>query len=249
MITLSSDFGWPYPAAMRGTIMQLTDARLINICHSFPRGDVRTAGFWLREILPHFPPAVHLAVVDPGVGGDRDVLVITADEHVLVGPDNGLLVPAARRLGEQVESYVLAEYDAASHTFHGRDVFAPLAARIHEQNDVGAIPDLASTSAPVDLQFPDPVYAGSDVRGEVLVIDGFGNVITNIPGEAITDHFADCVVVNGMSIPAVSHYAAVDRGAPLVTVGSTGLVELAVNDGRGDVVFELDVGDDVVITT
>ncbi len=78
MITLTSDFGTPYPAAMKGVFLQHTDARLVDIGHDFPRQDVRTTAFWLREVLPYFPPAVHLVVVDPGVGTDRAALVVRA---------------------------------------------------------------------------------------------------------------------------------------------------------------------------
>ena len=101
MITLTSDFGSPYPAAMKGVLCTDTDARLVDIAHDFPRQDVRTTAFWLREVLPYFPPATHLVVVDPGVGTDRAALVIRAGEHVLVGPDNGVLAPVARRLADR----------------------------------------------------------------------------------------------------------------------------------------------------
>ena len=95
MITLSSDFGAPYPAAMKGVIARACDARLVDVSHEFPRQDVSTAAFWLTQTLPYFPPAVHCVVVDPGVGTDRDALVVRAGEHALVGPDNGVLLPAA----------------------------------------------------------------------------------------------------------------------------------------------------------
>jgi len=96
MITLASDFGSPYPAAMKGVIRRHTDAELIDVAHDLPRGDPRAAAFWLRFVLPEFPPAVHCAVIDPGVGTDRDALVVRAGSHVLVAPDNGLAMPPAR---------------------------------------------------------------------------------------------------------------------------------------------------------
>ena len=98
MITLSSDFGSPYPAAMKGVILEMTDTRLVDVAHDLPRQDTRAGAFWLRQVLPYFPPAVHLAVVDPGVGSERDALVVRAGEHALVGPDNGVLVPVAAEL-------------------------------------------------------------------------------------------------------------------------------------------------------
>ena len=102
MITLTSDFGSPYPAAMKGVMLRQTDAQLVDIAHDLPRQDPRAAAFWLRETVPYFPPAVHLAVVDPGVGTDRRAITIRVGDHALVGPDNGLLRPVVRRLRESV---------------------------------------------------------------------------------------------------------------------------------------------------
>jgi len=111
MITLSSDFGSPYPAAMKGVILSQSAARLVDVAHDFPRQDVRAAAFWLREVLPHFPPAVHLVVVDPGVGTDRAAIVVRAGDHALVGPDNGVLLPVARALADDLEIYRIAVDD------------------------------------------------------------------------------------------------------------------------------------------
>jgi S-adenosylmethionine hydrolase len=252
VITLSSDFGRPYPAAMKGVVLGESDARLVDVSHGFPRQDVRTAAFWLREVLPYFPPAVHLAVVDPGVGTDRDALVLAAGEHRLVAPDNGLVLPAARRLGGELAAFT-ADYDAESHTFHGRDVFAPLAARVHEHDGPLADLEALSPTEPVDLRFPEPALGddGGDEggllgRGEVLVVDGFGNAVTNLPGRLLEGR--DGIVVNGGRVPVVRAYAAVEPGTAVATVGSHGNVELAVNRGRGDEAFGLGVGDDVTLS-
>jgi hypothetical protein len=249
MITLSSDFGQPYPAAMKGVILSHTDARLVDVTHEFPRQDVRTSAFWLREVLPHFPPAVHLVVVDPGVGTERDALVVRAGEHSLVGPDNGVLLPVARRLAApgRPEAFA-ADYDAESHTFHGRDVFAPLAARVHEADTLGDLDDLAPAD-PVDLSFPEPDIAASGATGEVLVVDGFGNVVTNVGGEVLEERYGSTVAVDGpdgeTEATVARAYAHVEAGTPLVTVGSHGNVELAVNRGRGDRAFGVEPGDRV----
>ncbi len=269
MITLSSDFGSPYPAAMKGVICQRTDARLVDISHEFPRQDVRATAFWLTQVLPYMPPATHLVVVDPGVGTDRDVLVARAGEHALVGPDNGVLRPAARSLApeREIEWFRLAVPEdgqptdpgtdwppvPASSTFHGRDVFAPVAARVHELG-VDAIAD-EPTFEPVDsdqslleLEFPEPTLESTSATGEVLVADEFGNAITNIPGSVIAPLLGNAIVVNGESFPVREMYAAVDSGEPLVTVGSHEQVELAVNQGRGTETFDLAVGDTVSLS-
>ncbi|MFB6195845.1 MAG: S-adenosyl-l-methionine hydroxide adenosyltransferase family protein [Haloplanus sp.] len=252
MITLASDFGSPYPAAMKGVILRESDARLVDVSHDLPRGAIRESAFWLRETLPTFPPATHLAVVDPGVGTDRGVLVARAGDHTFVGPDNGLLVPAARRIADGVDWFHADPGDPESSTFHGRDVFAPLAATVHDAVADGG-PDvlddhdrLTPTDAPVDLSIPEATVGRDGAAGEVLAVDDFGNVVTNVPGSFLDGH--DAVAVNGERVPVGETFAAVAPGDPLVTVGSHGYVECDVNDGRGDDRFGLAVGDAVRLT-
>ncbi|AKH97111.1 SAM hydrolase/SAM-dependent halogenase family protein [Halanaeroarchaeum sulfurireducens] len=249
MLTLASDFGSPYPAAMKGAILSRTDAQLVDVTHDLPRQDVRAAAFWLREVFPTFPPAVHLAVVDPGVGTDRAVLALKAGDHVLVGPDNGLLLPAARRLSDDISAYHVAFDEPASTTFHGRDVFAPLAAEIHERGaEILAADDrFTHTHEYETVTFPEPDSLDGAVRGDVLVVDGFGNAITNVPGTVLDGHVGTEVIVNGESVPARRTYAAVEHGQRLVTVGSHDNVELAVNRGRGEDGFGVGPGDRVVL--
>ena len=247
MITLATDFGSPYHAAMKGVVLQQTDARLVDIAHDFPRQDVRTAAFWLREVLPWFPPAVHLVVVDPGVGTDRPAVVVRAGDHALVGPDNGVLLPAARRLadGGGIECFEIDLGDPASSTFHGRDVFAPAAALVHEAG-VGAF-ETREEFTPVGewegLRLPEPTVTDGRATGEVLVVDGFGNAITNVPGDVLDGRYGETVRVNGERAPVEPTYAAVAAGQRLVTVGSHENVELAVNRGRGEAAFGVAVGD------
>ncbi|MDG5817558.1 SAM-dependent chlorinase/fluorinase [Natronococcus sp. A-GB7] len=264
MITLTSDFGTPYPAAMKGVLLGRTDARLVDVGHDFPRQDVRTAAFWLRETLPYFPPATHLVVVDPGVGTDRDAIAIRAGEHALVGPDNGVLLPAARRLAGDaaLECYVVDEASLEpvvpagesvpdrsegprSNTFHGRDVFAPTAAAVHDSDGLDAVTALTPTADPVDLELPTATLEDGRAVGEVLVVDDFGNVITNVPGAFLETR--ERVVANGEPAPVGDTFAAVPAGDRLATVGSHGYVELDVNRGRGDAAFDLAVGDRVVL--
>jgi S-adenosylmethionine hydrolase len=262
MITLSSDFGSPYPGAMKGVISQWTDTRLIDVSHDLPRQDLRQSAFWLRETLPYFPPAVHLAVIDPGVGTDRDAVVIRAGEHALVGPDNGVLLPVARALGgEHVEIFRVETRDEsvegtdrtawpprlASSTFHGRDVFAPAAARVHEigidslDEDEG----LSRLDEYESIRFPEPVVSETAATGTVLAVDDFGNAITNIPGSFVEGAFGGEIRTNDTTVALRRSYARVDHGDPLVTVGSHGNVELAVNRGRGDEAFGVAAGEDV----
>ncbi|WP_266075959.1 SAM hydrolase/SAM-dependent halogenase family protein [Haladaptatus caseinilyticus] len=244
MITLSSDFGTPYPAAMKGVLCRHSDTRLVDIAHDFPRQDIRTTAFWLREVLPYFPPAVHLVVVDPGVGTDRAAIAVRAGDHALVGPDNGVLLPVARELGDR-EIFEIEYEDANSSTFHGRDVFAPAAARIHETgvDSMETLPDIEPTGEFEALRFPEPTIRESAAAGEILVVDDFGNAITNVPGGFLDA--VDEIEVNGTSAPVEPSYAHVALDRQLVTVGSHGNVELAVNQGRGDDAFGVAVGDEI----
>ncbi|WP_276252722.1 SAM hydrolase/SAM-dependent halogenase family protein [Halomontanus rarus] len=255
MITLSSDFGSPYPAAMKGVVLERagTDVQLIDVSHEFPRGDVRSTAFWLREVLPYFPPAVHLAVVDPGVGTDRNAIVVRAGDHALVGPDNGVLVPPARRLLEgdrndgALEWYAIDDTDAASSTFHGRDVFAPAAADVHDAGVDGleTVPSLTAVDRDeiVDLTLPEATVDGGRATGTVLAVDDFGNVITNVPGDFLEG--PERIRANGEAVPVGETFASVPPGRRLATVGSHGCVELDVNDGRGDEAYGLTVGDEI----
>jgi len=256
---------------MKGVICQQTDAKLVDVAHDFPRQDIRTCAFWLREILPYFPPAVHLVVVDPGVGTDRAAIVIRAGDHALVGPDNGVLIPAARTLADDdFDVFEIPEQHSgdteattaaldtvsewppnpSSSTFHGRDVFAPAAARVHEDGIYSF--EAESGFEPLDtfedLRFPEPTIRQDGASGTVLAVDGFGNVITNIPGSVIRDQDQASATVNGVSTPIGEMYAAVDSGDRLVTVGSHGNVECAVNQGRGDDAFGLEAGDSVELS-
>jgi S-adenosylmethionine hydrolase len=252
MITLTSDFGTPYPAAMKGVILSQCDARLVDIGHDFPRQDVRSSAFWLSETLPEFPPAVHLVVIDPGVGTDRRALVVRAGDHALVGPDNGVLFPAARALAgggddyeTDIDAYELEIENPRSSTFHGRDVFAPGATAVHEAG-IDRLPDLDGVSpaeSVTDLTFPDPDIDDDGASGDVLAVDDFGNVVTNVPGDLLEGR--DRVTVNDTDIPVVRSYAHADIGDTVATVGSHDNVELAVNQGRGDEAFGLSVGDEL----
>ena len=258
MITLASDFGTPYPAAMRGVILDRCDARVVDVAHDLPRQDVRASAFWLHETLPWFPPSVHCAVVDPGVGTDRAALVVRVGDHALVGPDNGLLLPVAREIARRteadVEPFRWTVEDPASSTFHGRDVFAPAAAAVHEAGveSVETLDGATPTDEFVDLRFPSPEVAadGATATGEVLVVDGFGNVVTNLPGDVLAGHETVRVGSGGEGgeYPVVPAYAHVGAGEALVTVGSHGNVELAVNRGRGDEAFGLGGGDTIRLT-
>jgi len=191
ILSLLTDFGVkdPFVAEMKAVIFSICPASptIIDITHEVERFNVRTGAFILAGAAPHFPEGtIHVAVVDPGVGSERRAVLVEAKHSLYVGPDNGLLIPAASREG------ILRVYELTnrslmsaniSSTFHGRDIFAPIAAHIA----TGLKPDKVGEEITnyVRLSFPEPSFNQRGIRCEVLHVDSFGNIITNIRAEQI----------------------------------------------------------------
>jgi len=240
IITFLSDFGGrsPYPAAMKGAAASTASraVSLLDISHDVPARDIRTAAYLLWSAASAFPPGtVHCAVVDPGVGTARAALAVASGGQWFVGPDNGLLMPAAHRLGPPTVVRLAERRGArASATFHGRDVFAPAAARLASGIALEALGDPAE--APVDLVFPAGRRVGSVLEGEILWVDPFGNMITTIPGALLGGvPVASTLIVDagGAELRAVvaRTFGDVPPGDGVVLVGSDGVVEVAISCG------------------
>jgi len=182
-VSLCTDYGYSdgFVAACHGVIARIAPhARMLDVTHAVPPGDVRHGSVVLADTLHWLPPAVHVAVVDPGVGTARRGIAVVSGDAVLVGPDNGLLVPAAHTLGGMRAVYELAEpayrLPAISATFHGRDIFAPAAAHLASGISPDALgPELDPASL---VNLPAPVCEVNDhkLRAEVLAVDHFGNL-------------------------------------------------------------------------
>lgn len=277
IITLLSDFGagGGYPAAMKGVILGLTgaadvDVELIDLSHEVPRHDIRAGAFLLWSAVPYFPEGtIHLAVVDPGVGTERRGLIVAAGGQHLVGPDNGLLIPAAERLGlEGVYQITERSYwlPQVSTTFHGRDIFAPVAAHLARGVPPEELGKRLEDQSWVVLSFGEGRWnrGGELLIGEVIYIDPFGNVITNIPDElaqklpwgASLKLRAKPKVKGKVKVKArargsgrtwqlrfLQTYAEAEEGELLLLIGSHGLVELAVNQGSAAEALGLQPGD------
>jgi S-adenosylmethionine hydrolase len=243
-ITLISDFGAYYPAIMKAAILEIApDATIIDVTHEITPENVREAAFILRETVKNFPRGtVHVAVVDPTVGTDRRGLVIAAGGHYLVGPDNGILIPAARLLGDfEVLRIKMA---AKSRTFHGRDIFAPVGAHLL----MGRLQRLTPTPTYVDLLLQEPHSSENAVSAAILHVDRFGNCVTNIPGSFMIQRsgYGSIHNLNGVTmIQFMQTYDEVAQGRPLLTVGSFDLIEIAVNKGSAATEFNLKLGDQI----
>jgi len=263
MITLTTDFGTSdaYVASMKGAMLSIhPDARFVDVTHDISPQDVMEAAFVLRTALSHFPPnTVHLVVVDPGVGTDRRAVAIRHGDRTYVGPDNGLfslvLDEAAPDAIVELDDPSVWHTDTPSTTFHGRDIFAPVAAHL----DAGR--SLDEVGSPVDdltpLRWALPITDANTVQGWVVHVDRFGNCITNIRRSTIQDAidrreddsrppmkgYAGSAVVEGIH----DTYGAVPGGDPLMLFGSTGFLELAVNAGDASELLDIRKGDSVKI--
>jgi S-adenosylmethionine hydrolase len=254
VITLLSDFGLAdgYVAAMKGMLLRLAPGvSLVDVTHIVPRHDVVSGGFVLASAAPFFPVGtIHLAVVDPGVGSSRSAVAIATSSAWFVGPDNGLLWRAAGGdLVEVVEIQTIPGFDGArSTTFHGRDVFAPAAAHLARGGPLRELgPDHPGLAR---LELPQPDIESGTVTGEVLHIDHFGNVITNIAGDDVPRGSGVLVTfIGGTRISdLVQCYADAAPGALSALIGSEGLLEIAVVEGSAVARLGVGRGDRVVVS-
>lgn len=232
IVTLLTDFGMPdgYVAEVKGTLLRLAPGViLVDVTHDVPPGDVAAAAYVLGRVWHTFPEGtVHLAVVDPGVGTARRALAAASGGHRFVAPDNGLLSGVLARPSASVVAFVPSP--GANPTFHGRDVFAPAAAALARG---AALADLGrEISDPVRLPRPKLVREGGDVAGQVVYVDRFGTLVTNIPASRIVQ--AASVRMGVYDLVLHTTFADVPVGDPVAFIGSGGTLEIAVRDGRAD---------------
>jgi S-adenosylmethionine hydrolase len=241
IITFLTDFGMKsgYVSQMKGVASSISDARLIDITHDVTPHDIREGAFLLKTSTSYFPVGtVHVAVVDPGVGTDRKGLLITTRSQILVGPDNGLLIPAARCLGDFVvyeitnEKYMLKP---VSNTFHSRDIFTPVAA--HITNGVPFEEIGKQTNEYVNLDFGEGTVTDKTAEGKIIYTDRFGNIITNIDGKKLRQYLEYNTKIKisiknkSKQVSFVKSYDFVKKGRFLTTIGSSNLLEISINQG------------------
>ncbi len=241
-LTLTTDFGTrdAYVAAMKGVILRLCpDAHMVDVTHEIAPQDVMEAAFVLRGAVPFFPPgAVHLAVVDPGVGTARRPVALRCGEQWFVGPDNGLF-PLVLEDEAPDEAVVLDRprfwrTEAPSTTFHGRDIFAPAAAHLATGTPLAELGSPAGALEP--LRWALPITDEQGLQGWVAHVDRFGNAVTNITRALIERHrqgrALKCFAGNAVLREVHPTYGAVASGEPLLLFGSSGFLEIAVNSGN-----------------
>lgn len=237
VVTITTDFGHqgPFVATMKGRILtRLPGAQIVDVTHEVPVYWPAEAGFWLARAYEYFPAGtVHVAVVDPGVGTKRDIIAVEAAGHVFLAPDNGLLAPIISRATNPTVrrldvAALLARLGLAapSATFHGRDIFAPVAAEIAAGRfGIAELGPLAQETVPSWVE--EPTVTADQVTGVVITIDHFGNLITNIEAALIQKFAHPVVKTGGHSFPLRRTYGDVRPGEFLALINSFGVVELA----------------------
>jgi S-adenosyl-L-methionine hydrolase (adenosine-forming) len=243
-IAILTDFGYRdhYAGVMKGVIAAIAPrARIIDVTHGIPAQSIRAGALALRESWHYFPPAtIFLVIVDPGVGTERlPIAIETRAGARFVGPDNGVLALAAGDAGiARVVRLASRRFRLpdVSATFHGRDVFAPAAAWLWRGTRLGALgPELAGITP---LKLPEPRVRAGEIRGEVIHVDGFGNLISNIGRKSVDTLAASFPgrrlsvrIGRGAAMRIHGAYGDAPTGGPLATFGSFELLEIAVRDG------------------
>jgi S-adenosylmethionine hydrolase len=231
IITLLTDFGSAdhYVAEMKGVLLSRAPAvTLVDVTHGIAPGDTRSGAYILGRTWHHFPPGtIHLAVVDPGVGSTRAPLALAAQGHLFVGPDNGVFTPVLK--DTEVEAVVLPTPVSAAPTFHGRDLFAPAAAALATGRPLRSLGE-PFQGTPERLAYTQPHYEGKTLIGEIIYIDRFGSLITNLTTELVPGYAT--LEVEDLDIgPVRRTFSDVPAGALLAYVGSGGAIEIAVRNG------------------
>lgn len=256
VISLLTDFGFAggYVGSMKGVILGRVDAEIVDITHDVPPQGIQAGAFILRSVVPFFPEkTIHTVVIDPGVGSPRKAIAIKSGKFYFVGPDNGVLIPAAKSCGRpEVREINLGKIhpESVSNTFHGRDVFAPAAAFLAGGGPFEKIGPLMRSYS--DLNLGEMRKLPSGLAGICVYADSFGNIITNIPASEFAKVFklGDRVAVTAGEVQQIAEfrktYSDVQEGRPLVLVGSHENIELAVARGSAQQLFNSHFGTEIV---
>lgn len=259
LFALTTDFGLrdPYVAEMKAVILGLCyDSVIVDITHSIEKFNIRMGAYMLASAEPYFPKdTIHIVVVDPGVGTARRSLLIQTEDASFIGPDNGVLMLAAKKQGiTSIHEIANSEFmlPHVSNTFHGRDIFASAAA--HLANGIPASEFGPQIHDLIEPDFAKVTFRKDSLAGEVLHVDNFGNIITNFTEQdlkhlqtenSLKVEVADC----RMNLKICRTYAENKRGEALLLMGSQGYVEIAVNQGNAAEKFNAKPGDKILLST
>lgn len=236
IITLTTDFGMHdhYVGSMKGVILGINnEAKIVDITHELPKYDIFKAAITVQNCYKYFPKeTIHVVVVDPGVGSSRKPIALQTEHGIFIGPDNGVF---SFILEQDEESNVLeitnSEYmlNIVSNTFHGRDIFAPVAAHLSLGIDTSKMGK--RVNSPVLLDINKPRVNDNEIIGEVIYTDSFGNLITNIHIYMI-ESFKEILIGEHVIDTVAKSYQDVEKGKLLAIIGSSGFLEISVNQGN-----------------
>lgn len=257
ILTFLTDFGLKssYPAQMKAVALSMTDADIIDITHNVSPQNIYEGAFLLKTVVDYLPiGTVNVGVVDPGVGTKRRGIVIVTPKQVFVGPDNGLLIPAAKTMG-RFQVYEIKNIKKmmpdVSNTFHGRDIFTPVAANILNGIPFGEIGPEINDYVRVDLDYI--TIMDKSIQAKILHVDSFGNLITNITNNNIQNkiNFNNSLIVTVGSkkhkIRFARSYGFVEKNELLSTIGSSGYLEISINHGDAAKKLNAKAGDKITI--
>ncbi len=247
VIAVLTDFGTKdhYVGVMKGVILSINpSAKIVDLCHEVTPFSIKEAAFLLEASYRYFPEgSVFLVVIDPGVGSSRRPIVVQSKRRFFVGPDNGVFTPI---VDEKSRFFSFPIPQGASCTFHGRDVFAPVCARL----TLGETPEKFSEEIfdPVLIDYPPVEKTSGGFRGEVLHVDRFGNIVTSIRGELVKSR-SFMLEIGGKEIfcPLRRFYYEAGEGEVFPIVGSSGYLEVSVREGNAAEVLGVGVGDKVIL--
>lgn len=233
IITLTTDIGWEYAAEMKGIITSINpEAKIVDVTHDIMPQNIMQGAFVIYSIVPYFKNAIHIGVVDPGVGTKRKSIAIECKNAWFVGPDNGMFYPAIKKLG--IKRVYELKVKKASPVFHGRDVFAPAAAML----SMGKKPDMKEIHDFIKINFPDEVREGNRIEGKILFIDRFGNIITNIR-QPVQKNFRIRIKGIEKDIRLLPSYGYAGRGEIIAVISSAGFLEIARREGSAAEYFSV----------
>ncbi len=241
IITFLSDFGdqdW-FVGAVKGEILKIQrQVSIIDITHALTPHDVRAAAFVLRSVYKSFPKGtIHLVVIDPGVGSQRKPIIVESDDYFFVGPDNGVF---SYVYNKDSKVYAIGTGETVGSTFHARDVFGPVAARLSKNIRPARLGSRMRNY--VRYQFPKTERKSGSVYGEVVYIDRFGNLITNISNDTRIKGFR----VAGRQVTVKKSYSQGKMGELIAVQGSCGLYEIACNKGNASRIVNARIGTNVI---
>jgi len=244
IVTFITDFGMkdPYVAMVKGVILKINPAiSCIDVTNQLPLGDIESASFILNETYRHFPAgSTHLVVVDPTVGSKRRAIFSTKNGHFFVGPDNGVLTPVLSKVFE-----IKKELGKQSSTFDGRDLFATVAAKLasgEKKEKLGK-----KINDPIKIKFPSPILLDNKTIGEIIYIDKFGNLISNIKKNQILEGDIE-IEIKGIKVHLAKRYSEGSENKPIALINDGfKSLEISLNKGNAASFLNSQIGEKITL--